>query len=68
MEIKFLSGSRVYYQDTFEYQFEIAGQVHEFRLFDTPDTRQFWFDEVVYDFEEDEVLEGITIADLLNLI
>ncbi len=67
MEIKLMGSDRVYYQETWEHEFEIDGEIHQLRVWDTPDERQFWFDDEEY-CEEDEVLEGLTIADLLSWI
>lgn len=68
MEIKLLSSDKVYWQETWEHEFEINGEKHQFRVWDTPDERQFWFDDEEFWNEEDEVIEGLTIEDLLSWV
>ena len=69
MEIKVLDSNRVYYQETNEYLLEINGESHSFRVFDSSDEEpQYWFDgEEYYDTTHD-VMDGLTIEDLLSWI
>ena len=68
MEIKLLSSDKVYWRDTWEHEFEINGEKHQFRVYDTPDEVEYWFNEEQFYSHEDEVMDGITIEDLLDRI
>jgi hypothetical protein len=69
MEIKVLDSNRVYYQETNEYLLEINGESHSFRVFDSSDEEpQYWFDGEEYYDTTDDVMDGLTIEDLLSWI
>jgi hypothetical protein len=69
MEINVLESTRVYYQETNEYLFEIDGEQHSFRVFDSSDEEpQYWFDGEEYYNTYDYVMDGLTIEDLLSWI
>jgi hypothetical protein len=69
MEINVLESTRVYYQETNEYLFEIDGEQHSFRVFDSSDEEpQYWFDGEEFYNTYDYVMDGLTIEDLLSWI
>lgn len=68
MEISVLDRKQVHYEETNEYQLEINGEEHIFRVFDSPDERLFWFDDEIYYSTDDEVMENLTVQDLLDWI
>jgi hypothetical protein len=69
MDIKVLDSNRVYYQETNEYLLEIEGEQHSFRVFDSSDEEpQYWFDGEEYYDTSDEVMDNLTIQDLLDSI
>jgi hypothetical protein len=55
----------LHYEKTTEYQLEINGEEHTFRHFESMDNEQFWFDDIEYFNQEDEVLKDLTIEVLL---
>jgi dGTP triphosphohydrolase len=68
MNIELKESRRVFYEETVEHKFEINGQEHVFRVFDSMDEQQFWFDDEIYFNTDDEVMDNLTIQDLLDWI
>lgn len=68
MDIQFINSTRVFYEETYEHKFQINGEEHIFRVFDSMDERQFWFDDEIYFSVDDEVMDNLTIQDLLDWV
>lgn len=68
MNIELKESRRVFYEETIEHKFEINGEEHVFRVFDSMDEQQFWFDDEIYFNTEDEVMDNLTIQDLLDWV
>lgn len=68
MDIELLDSIRVFYEETIEHKFQINGEEHVFRVFDSMDEQQFWFDDEIYFNTEDEVMDNLTIQDLLDWV
>jgi len=69
MEVNVLESSKIFYSETNEYLLEIDGEQHSFRVFDSSDEEpQYWFDGEEYYDTSDEVIDGLTIQDLLDSI
>ena len=68
MDIQLLESRRVFYEETTEHKFQINGEEHTFRFFDSEDEQLYWFDDVEYYNTEDEVMDNLTIQDLLDWI
>lgn len=69
MDVNVIQSSRIYYQETNEYLLEIDGEQHSFRVFDSSDEEpQYWFNGEEYYDTSDEVIDGLTIQDLLDCI
>ena len=68
MDIELKESRRVFYEETVEHKFEINGEEHIFRVFDSMDEQQFWFDDEIYFNSEDEVMDNLTIQDLLDWV
>lgn len=69
MEVNVLESSKIFYSETNEYLLRIGGEQHSFRVFDSSDEEpQYWFDGEEYYDTSDEVIDGLTIQDLLDSI
>ena len=68
MDIQFINSSRVFYEETYEHKFQINGEEHIFKVFDSMDERLFWFDDEIYYNLDDEVMDNLTIQDLLDWV
>jgi hypothetical protein len=68
MDIQLLESRRVFYEETTEHKFQINGEEHTFRFFDSENEQLYWFDDVEYYNTEDEVMDNLTIQDLLDWI
>ena len=69
MEVNVLESSKIFYSETNEYLLGIDGEQHSFRVFDSSDEEpQYWFDGEEYYDTSDQVMDGLTIQDLLDSI
>ena len=66
MKIQINSSRELYRSVTTEYQVTIGSKQHLFRIYqNSHEGDLYWFDEEPFTLMEDEVLPGITIADLI---
>jgi hypothetical protein len=71
MEITVKSTRIISFSETKERELEINGEMHTLRTFDSNyEDPIYWFDGIEYNFSEleEEVMEGITLEEILNSI